>query len=363
MPKKLTIEFVKAKTKEIAEGYECLSDEYINNDTKLKFRCGNGHQYEATWVAFWQGQRCPYCSGKKKRTIEEIKEYVELVGYQCLSDIYVNNYTRLKLECDKGHQYEVTWANFLEGHRCPICTNDNKKKTIEEIKEYVEGFEYKCLSDIYVNSKTELKLECDKGHQYEATWANFLGGSRCPYCAGLKKKNIDEIKEYIESFDYKCISDKYVNNRTKLKVQCNKTHIYWTTWAIFKNGNRCPICSLKGRSGKNHPNWKEYSEEDREDIKSYKKYIEKLSNINYKLYKSTINPNNLKRGRNAYHLDHIYSIIDGFNNNVDPNIIASSVNLRMLSEKDNIAKNGTSHMTLEQLYDLHKQFLKEATDG
>jgi len=77
------------------------------------------------------------------------------------------------------------------------------------------------------------------------------------------------------------------------------------------------------------------------------------------IIKFLINPNNLKRGRNKYHLDHIYSIIDGFSNNVSPEIISSPINLRMLTENENIVKNGTSHMTLEQLYNLYEQFMRE----
>ena len=55
MGKKITIEFVKIKTREIAEGYECLSDEYVNaiNDLEIDL-LANRQEYPIClqWGAF-----------------------------------------------------------------------------------------------------------------------------------------------------------------------------------------------------------------------------------------------------------------------------------------------------------------------
>jgi len=354
--KKKTIEEIKIYVESF--GYRCLSKEYIGAFHKLKLECNKGHIYEVTWSSFQQGSRCPICAGLKKKTIEEIKIFIDSFGYRCLSKEYINCKTKLKLECNKGHQYKGSWTHFRRGERCPVCAANNQTKTIEEIKRYIESFGYKCLSKEYTNNYTKLELECCEGHQYKAIWAVFQQGNRCPYCAG-KNKTIEEIKLYIESFNYKCLSEEYINSKTKLELQCDKGHQYEATWNNFRQGVRCPYCALENKSGENHPNWKNYTEEDRKNIDSYKREITQLSNINYKRYKYIINPNKLKRGRNQYHVDHIYSVIDGFNNSVSPEIIASPVNLRMLGENENIVKNGNSHMTLEQLYNLHEQFMRE----
>jgi len=42
-----------------------------------------------------------------------------------------------------------------------------------------------------------------------------------------------------------------------------------------------------------------------------------------------------------------------------PEVIASPVNLQMLTENANVVKHSTSHMTLEQLYNLYEQFNNE----
>ena len=303
MPKKrLNIEDVKELV--IGEKYECLSDKYINNYTKLTFRCFRGHKFEMRWNDFYSGSRCPTCYGNKKKTIDEVKNYVESQGYECLSDKYINNYTKLTFRCPKGHEYEATWGNFSGGHRCPKCAFNKQRKTIEEIrefaesvgykvlsdiyitdtkikykcpeghvfetrqddfqygsrcpkcaingrkkkafervKEYVEKYGYECLSDTYENACLKLKFRCPKGHEYEATWANFYGGGRCPVCAvNKKKKTIEEVKNYVESQGYSCLSDKYIRAHTKLKFRCPKGHGYEAVWNEFRRGSRCPVC-------------------------------------------------------------------------------------------------------------------------
>lgn len=53
--------------------------------------------------------------------------------------------------------------------------------------------------------------------------------------------------------------------------------------------------------------------------------------------------------KDAWHLDHIVSVIDGFKNNVLPSIIGSIHNLRMIPWRDNISKGGKSDMSIEEL--------------
>ena len=73
-----------------------------------------------------------------------------------------------------------------------------RKKTIEEVREYVESQGYELLSDEYVNNQTKLKIKCNFGHIFLVCWSNFYGprGSRCPECAGNKKKTIENKQNH-----------------------------------------------------------------------------------------------------------------------------------------------------------------------
>lgn len=68
-------------------------------------------------------------------------------------------------------------------------------------------------------------------------------------------------------------------------------------------------------------------------------------------------PNYEKRGRagkdsDSFHLDHRYSIFDGFNNKVPPEIIANIKNLEFIPWDANVKKNHRSSITLNNLYEL-----------
>ncbi|HET8688734.1 MAG TPA: hypothetical protein VFM18_19125 [Methanosarcina sp.] len=59
-----------------------------------------------------------------------------------------------------------------------------------------------------------------------------------------------------------------------------------------------------------------------------------------------------KRGRLEYHLDHKYSITQGFLNRIPPEIIGHIANLEMLPHYENRAKYSKCSITIEQLYQL-----------
>lgn len=164
-----------------AEKYDLLSEQYVNYENKLLIRCNKGHQYQASWRTFQRGSRCPYCA-KKKVNYQQVKQYIRQQGYKLLSKQYVNNKTKLSVQCLNDHQYQVTWSDFKAGYRCPICATNNKKNTFQQIRQYIEQQDYSLLSKKYCNSQSKLLLQCDKGHQYKVRWYAFKVGNRCPRC-------------------------------------------------------------------------------------------------------------------------------------------------------------------------------------
>ena len=348
-----TIEYVKEMVPKLAEGYECLSDVYVNSNTNLLFRCDKGHEYTANWNHFFTGTRCPKCAGNQSYLISDIKTEVKKYGYECLSDEYNGAHTKLLFQCPEGHQYEATWNNFNNtGNRCPICMG--RYRTLDEVIDYITNNApgYICLNGVYENSSTPLVLRCDKGHIYKADWSHFVHGRRCPVCSGQTQPSILFVKKFAMKNKYWCMSDTYVNNSTKLKFRCPNGHIFETTWASFYNwGTRCRICMYKSRITRD--------EEFITDWKIYNRHTHRLSNLNYLVYYNQINPNGLKRSRYGYHLDHIYTIIDGFNNGILSEVIASPINLQMLPYSVNISKHGRSDMTKEELFQKYDEFLKE----
>ena len=67
-------------------------------------------------------QWCPYCSNNVKNTIEKMQQIAKSRGGKCLSDIYVNNKTKLLWQCGEGHLWEARPNDIISSNSwCPKC--------------------------------------------------------------------------------------------------------------------------------------------------------------------------------------------------------------------------------------------------
>ena len=75
----------------------------------------------------------------------------------------------------------------------------------------------------------------------------------------------------------------------------------------------------------------------------YRNTVHRLSNKVYHENRDLINPNNHPRTlagvEGGYQLDHIYTVKDGFENDVPPEQLSVLENLRVIPWKDNLARN------------------------
>jgi hypothetical protein len=91
------------------------------------------------------------------------------------------------------------------------------------------------------------------------------------------------------------------------------------------------------------------ADSDRSDLELYRIAVKKVSAKSYHDHYYKINPDNLPRSRYKYHLDHIFSVEEGFKQGVPTEVIGHWTNLRMLWHLDNSVKNTKCHKTLEKL--------------
>lgn len=171
-----------------------------------------------------------------------MQEIAKMRGGRCLSEKYVNNHTKLVWECKYGHRWQAKPALIKQQTWCPICAK-NRKFTIGEMKIIAKRLGGKCLSEDYVNSSTKLLWECSEGHRWEAIPYTIKKGSWCPYCAGSGKLTIEGMREIAKQRGGKCLSNKYVNNQTKLLWECAEGHQWEAIPNRIKMGTWCPICS------------------------------------------------------------------------------------------------------------------------
>ena len=230
--------------RQIAErrGGECLSDAYVNSTTKLLWECAKGHQWEARPNDIKSGYWCPKCAGVAKLCIGEMEQIAIERGGKCLSDSYGNNRINLLWECKKGHQWMAKPSKIKSGQWCRACTG-YAKLTIDEMREIAEKHGGKCLSDSYINSKAKLLWQCAKGHQWKAIPSSIKRGQWCSKCAGIAKLTIEEMQRIAEERGGKCLSDSYINSKTKLLWECKKEHQWEAKPSNIKSGHWCHVCA------------------------------------------------------------------------------------------------------------------------
>lgn len=106
-------------------------------------------------------------------------------------------------------------------------------------------------------------------------------------------------------------------------------------------------------------NFDSYREDTSELLKNkddYFAFVRALTEKNYNIFLEHINPKSLKRGWKSNHVDHIYSVSQGFKDSVDPFYIAHPCNLQMLKAKENKKKNAKCGHTIEELLEKINEF-------
>ena len=169
---------------------------------------------------------------------------------------------KFSVKCKDGHVWLTNLENLQYKKWCLKCSRifsisksieSRKRKAslrIYEIRSFVESKNGKCLSDVFVNSKTKLEFECEKGHKWFALWSNVKRNRWCQKCFLLKsneifikksKYQIDVCQKLAEKRFGKCLSttpSKYI------EWECYFGHVFKMTPHDVKKRNRwCSICS------------------------------------------------------------------------------------------------------------------------
>lgn len=187
-------------------------------------------------------------NNKKKHSIEDCHRLAKERDGECLSTQYINNKSKLRWRCKDGHEFDSSLFNVNTMRTwCIVCaykTNGkNRADSIDMCIAHAESKGGKCLDDVYTHSQSNIKWQCDKGHIWNAQWQTVKAGSWCPSCARVAKHNIDMCKEFATNKGGECLSDAYVNSDSHLTWQCDKGHIWKAAWSSLRSCNSwCPKC-------------------------------------------------------------------------------------------------------------------------
>jgi hypothetical protein len=243
----------------LQNGGKCLSLEYLNSSSVLRWKCGDGHEWLARPSSVKAGTWCPFCARNLPLNLEEMQEIAEQRGGSCLSIRYKNSHTTLLWECSRGHHWRASPANiksgtWRRGTWCPQCYNYRRhfraKRGIEEMRTLAIARGGVCMSTEYVSSKTKLIWQCEQGHRWQALPTSVVQGTWCPICARNQPLGLSQLQDIAASRAGLCLSDEYLNERTALWWRCSSGHRWKATPSKVKRGSWCPLCAIIRRRSK-----------------------------------------------------------------------------------------------------------------
>ena len=193
---------------------------------------------------------------------------------------------------------------------CPVCGSELKFAGLK--KGYPKNCSYKCRAN---NNDTQTK--------YKETCLERYG-----------KEYASQTSDFRNQVEQTCLHKFGVSNPAKSPSVQEKYQ--QTVLAKYGVTNASKAQCVKDKIRNSHintGNWKSYNELSKLD--QYRREVEIITKRSYHDHYYDINPNDLERSRYVYHLDHIYSVQEGFNNNVPPEVIGHWTNLRMMWHLDN----------------------------
>jgi hypothetical protein len=252
-------------------GYKLLTTNYINSQQKLQYICSK-HPDKELFIRYSQlnqGQGCVYCgyvktAHKKTFTFDFVKKTFEDRGYQLLSDKYIGSQHELEYFCPKhpNKKLSIKFVDFKRGHGCWYCghetTNLKQKLSLEVVKKAFEDRGYQLLSEEYINSQEKLKYICPKHNEQFIAYSDLKQGHGCPYCGGIGKPNIEDIKNKMKKRNYELLEEEYINSNTPMRYRCpfHPNKILFITYEGVRQGHGCIYCRNEKRKGETSANWK-----------------------------------------------------------------------------------------------------------
>lgn len=229
-----------------SRGGMCLSENYKDTKSNLRWRCARQHEWEAKlgpmrYAKSW----CPHCVGTARLGLDVAQNVAKSHGGLCLSDVYVNVKTPLTWQCASGHEWHAPLAYLRTGRWCPQCAGAGVvEKALQEARELAAEKRGTCISRGYVNVKAPLQWQCTEGHAWCAALANVKRGTWCPHCAHNAPLHIGIAESIALVRGGRCLSELYVNARSLLHWQCSWGHRWFAALSDIKNKETwCPYCS------------------------------------------------------------------------------------------------------------------------
>jgi hypothetical protein len=202
---------------------------------------------------------------RKVRTLDEVTQIVEHLGY-ILLDCYLKNNRKWVIIQDKfGYKYNVVFSSLLKNSipEFVFFTNQFSLKNISLWLKNNKKLIALTEGNAYISAKAKLIFKCLKcGEIFYARWDTIKIGKGCPYCAGQQvsdKNRLSIVRPNLikDWHPYKNGNlqprDVSFGSKTRVWWKCSKCGWEWETQILLRGscGNGCPACSRQVVTNKN----------------------------------------------------------------------------------------------------------------
>lgn len=191
-------EFIIKSNKTHNNKYDYSKIEYKNSQTKVEIICP---KHSSFWVrpdAHVRKVGCPKCKGGVSYTKQEFIYKASLLHnnkYDYSKVEYINSDNKVEIICPHHGSFFIRPANHIAGQSCSSCSGVKKKNTEEFIEQSIQVHSNKYSYDetIYVNNRTNVKIYCQKHGYFEQIPKEHLKGRGCPKCLVYLGENKIEL--------------------------------------------------------------------------------------------------------------------------------------------------------------------------
>lgn len=277
--------------------YDYSKVDYTNCMSKVIIICPDHGEFLQAPVKHWSGQRCPYCAGNVKLSLEEFinKAVIKHNNKYDYSKVeYHNCDTNVDIICPEHGLFKQTPYSHLLGHGCQKCGKEiapvNRReydiKSFIKNAENIHGDKYDYSMVNFINMSTKVAIICKKhGVFYQRPQEHINRKQGCKECGidlainGITHDfgsftNESNTRHY-NKYDYSKVN--YKGYLIPVEIICPKHGSFWQTPRDHINWCGCQKCGLECNQSKAH---KEicrlldgfkitYNVNDRETIKPY----------------------------------------------------------------------------------------------
>ena len=226
-------------------------------------------------------------------------------------------------------------------HMCKMC--DHKSPTLTGLgvhitkKHYITTEDYILKFDYSNNHPKCHNKDCDNQTKFFDMRRGFNKYCSCRCLALCGEQQAKANKTLKEKYGEE-VTNRFQLTHSKEKMKKTNLRRYGTEHFLDSKDGKLKFRNSMEEKGL----WVPYN--DLNDFDKYRRQVERYTSKNRKNIKGIE-----KRGTHSYHVDHKYSVFEGFKYSIPPWIIGSECNLEMLYYKENISKNNNCSISKKEL--------------